>query len=181
MPSQSHIKNQKPSSSISSSLKELILEAELLFKILDDASDKIRELESSLSHLKAHFPFRYVIKEENESFRKDLEEKHKTVCSYGHYYFTKVYWYLAWEVDEASKNFRLLLISEEKEIIEYVNDENNYDSIIFETRSATKKPLIETDLSTRLRNSEHLIPFIDSFKEFLKGYRISILLGTAPV
>lgn len=172
-------KNQE-TTSFDNSLKELALEAKLLFKALDDTSAKIRELETSLSNLKAHFPFRRLINEEKESIHKIVEECHAAVCPYGHHYFTKVYWYISWEADENSKNFRLFLISEEKEIIEYPVATDEYESIEFQVRNLIKKPLIETDLQTRLKYSEHLVPFIDSFKEFLRNCRTSIEHGKLP-
>ena len=54
--------------SLSSSVQELHEEAAKLFKILDDNSNTIRNLEKSLQELSANFPFRIKIKEDPESF-----------------------------------------------------------------------------------------------------------------
>jgi hypothetical protein len=166
--------------SIDSSLKELVTEAKALFKVLDSASNKIRELETSLRELKAHFPFRHRICEEKESPPKPPEEHHAAAYPCVQGYRTKVYWYLAWEHEEVSKNYRLCLVSEEKDIIAfYVDDSSCIEEV--PSKILFRKPLIETDLSTRLRYSQHLLSFLDSFKVHIKSSRIWIEEGTDAI
>ncbi len=174
------IENPHELPSIDSSLKELITEARTLFKVLDSSSNKIRELETALGEIKAHFPFRYKIGEENESTRS-IESHHRAtyscaVVGVG----VKIYNYLGWESDEKSQKYRLCLISEECETI-YLCSEDHYFQELGKTQILIKKPLIETDLSTRMRHSQHLLPFIESFKGHIKSARIWIEEGTDAI
>lgn len=168
------LKSQDSSSS-DTDIEALVTEAKALFKILDDVSMRIRTLESSLGELKAHFPFRHCISEEQESpVLRPPEQRHKEAhpCVTG--YWTKVYWFLAWEQDDSSKNYRLFLVSEERDRLASY-DENFIGEI--HSKILFKKPLIETDLPTRLRHSEHLFSFIIAFKKYLETCRCSIELG----
>lgn len=167
--------------SIDSSLKELLTETKILFKVLDSASNKIRELETFLRELKAHFPFRHKICEEKQSFPKPAEEHHKAAYPYVQEYSTKIYWYLAWEHEEISKNYRLCLVSEENDIITYCDVDNSVYLDEVPSKILLKKPLIETDLSTRLRYAQHLLPFLDSFKEHIRSSRIWIEEGARAI
>jgi hypothetical protein len=166
-------------SSIDSSLRDLVLEAKTLFKVLDSASNKIRELETSLRELKAHFPFRYKIFEEKESLPKPAEERHEAAFISVRAYHTQIFWYLAWEQEEVSKNYRLCLVSEEKEIVGYtVDDVERVYSAETSSKTVFKKPLLEADISTRLRYAKHLLPFLNAFKEHIRTSRILIEEGT---
>jgi hypothetical protein len=178
--SNNSVEKFKEISSIDSSLKELVAEATILFKTLDSASNTIRELESCLKELKAHFPFRYCVCEEKESPPKPAEEHHKASYPLVLGYRAKVYWYLAWELEDNSKSYRLCLISEERDIVAYNDDDRIYLDEVH-SKILSKKPLIETDLSTRLRHSQHLLPFINSFKEHLRSARILIEEGAENI
>ena len=171
------VKIQEP---IDLSVQLLSQEAEALFNVLDNTSRKFRDLEDRLSELKAHFPFRFLVKEENESRQKFVENYHRDACPYATFYKTKDCSYFAWEQDEHSKKFRLFLIVEELESIYYLIAEDVYESFVYQNRVLSKRPLIETDLATRLRYSEYLIPFIDAFKEYMKTSRIAIEEGRNP-
>ena len=60
-------------------LNKLEREAQQLFDHLDVLSNQIRLIEKKLSDLKANFPFRKKILEENQSVCKKLEERHKNI------------------------------------------------------------------------------------------------------
>lgn len=188
------IENSHKNHSLEISLKELVTEANLLFKSLDASSNTLRELESSLKELKANFPFRYKIKEEKMSFALPPKEEHIAKYLYPQRYFTQISWYLGWEGEDDSKNFRLLLISEEREIVDYYaqtrggyddevhfSDKDIRQEEVAAIRTLSKKPLIETDLSVRLSYLEYLVPFIDAFKAYLKSSRTSIENGNPPL
>jgi hypothetical protein len=119
----------------------LTVEAKALFNVLDSSSKRIRELESSLSELKAHFPFHVPLP---ESSSLDMEGP----------------WFLAWDLDDNSQKFRLLLIGSVSTGSSAAED--------------IRKPLIEADLATRLRFSEYLSTFIRCFKKHLHDHRIAI-------
>lgn len=163
------IKNE---SSLESALKELATEAELLFKVLDATSSKIHQLETSLSDLKAHFPFQLSIKKQKslaEKFDENSDERYESFDGY----YTITYWYLSWEPVEGSKNYRLFLKSEKKEFL-FSGSEEFYKEIEYQSELILKRPLVETDLATRLQFIEYLNHFVIAFKDYLKGYRISI-------
>jgi len=149
--------------------------AHQLFLHLDTISDHIRILEKKLSELKAHFPFRKIIFKEDSSVLKNLEERHKDYSFPGIIlgYFTQIYWYLAWEQDENSNNFRLLLISEEKEFINFCEEEVYVNNEI-NSKILSKKPIIETDLATRVKFGQYLKNFLDTFTEHLSFQRMQI-------
>ncbi|NNM42808.1 MAG: hypothetical protein HKM07_00505 [Chlamydiae bacterium] len=164
---QSVTKNQTDSA-----LEELVSEAHTLFKVLDAGSAKIRDLEKRLGEIRAYFPFSYpVYKEEILSLPTAADELNLYLGEHNCY----TQWYIAWEEDDKSKNFRLFLVSRRQEFV--VRDLGGnmaesrspiVDELVF------KKPLIETDLATRLKFIEHLHFFIQKFKEHLQRYRISI-------
>lgn len=164
---QSVTKNQ-----IDPALEELVSEAQTLFKVLDAASGKIRDLEKRLGEIRAHFPFSYpVYKEEILSPPTAADDLNLYLGQSNCY----IEWYFAWEEDDKSNNFRLFLISRRQEFA--VED---FGGDLSESRSPLtnelvfKKPLIETDLATRLKFIEHLHFFIKQFKEYLQSYRTSI-------
>ncbi|MBX9744357.1 MAG: hypothetical protein K2X08_04005 [Chlamydiales bacterium] len=157
--------------SIDSSLTELVLEARTLFNVLDATSERIRELESCLKDLKANFPFRISIGSDEEATTKQAEPHHLEAFPCVHGYRTKVDWHLAWENEDTSKCFRLCLLAEEKEIVYYSTEDDHVYTEVFATKILQKKPLIETDLSTRMRHSQHLLTFIDAFKDHLLAAR----------
>lgn len=162
---------------INSSIHELVHEAKVLFSTFDAISSSICKLEKDLNETKAYFPFKYKVYIDSESCAKKPEPRHNTISYDLLGYRTYIYWYLGWEAEENTKNFRLFLIGEEKEIIYYSIPENDPEACEeqeFQKKNIFKKPLMETDLQTRLQYSEHLLPFINSFKDYLKGYRLAV-------
>ncbi len=162
------------------SLRELLGEAQALFRVLDLTSKRITNFEHNLTESKAHFPFSYLVKKDYVFFPKnpESEDAHKLNAEPYTYvsYNTLIEWYLAWEEDGKSKKFRLFLISRKKEFTVVNIDSDSpvesraplFDEVSF------KKPLIETDIPTRLQFAEHLHAFILGFKEYLHQYRTSI-------
>ncbi len=153
-------------------LEELVSEAHSLFKAVDAASAKIRDLEKKLGEIKAHFPFSYsVCKEEIFSPPTAADELNLYLGQSNCY----IAWYIAWEEDDKSKNFRLFLISRRQEfaVADFGGDLAESRSPIVDELEF-KRPLIETDLPTRLKFIEHLHFFIQKFKEHLQRYRTSI-------
>ena len=165
---------------VDTALQELVSEAEILFNLLDSTSASIRKFEKSLSDLKAYFSFRLCIKEEKTSRAKTLTAEYKQSIDEsvdaGHSFSTKIYWYLAWEADDTSKNFRLFLVTEEKVIIN-TGYEEDYYSYDLQTKVIFKRPLIETDIQTRLKYAEFLALFINAFRDNLKRSRILLEKG----
>lgn len=160
------------------SLTELIQEADTLFQKLNHISTSISTLEKELTRVKAFFPFKLLVDEEKRSLQKRLMDN-KSDLESDNYYFTTVSWHLAWEEDENSKNYRLFLISEALETVA-TGFEEHYSFEDVQINKLFKKPFIETNLKTRLKYSEYLITFIDSFKTYLKDYRISIEKNDLP-
>ena len=117
---------------------------------------------------------------EKPSLPKDLEAYHKNV-QYAESYVTQVSWYLAWEQFEDNiKNFRLFLVGEDKEIV-CINACDNPRWIEFQSKTIFKKPLIETDLQTRLKYAESLNPFFNQFAEYLKKCRFFLELENSNI
>jgi hypothetical protein len=171
-------KNSKEKTIFNDALLDLESQAMALFKLLDENSNIIREVERRLQELNVNFPFLFLIQEEQESLLKHPEERHK-LSTYLEFkpvysYTTKILWYLSWDKDEVSQKYRLLLISKEKEIIWHKVSFGCLDPSDFQTTTIFKKPLIETDRETRLRYSSELKPFIYAFSNFLKQYHGSI-------
>lgn len=160
-------------------LDGLVSEAHTLFKALDVASTKIRDLEKRLGEIKAHFPFSYLVYKENilNPLDTDHVEMHKRQAEPYLYFGYNSYLEssIAWEEDDKSKNFRLFLISRRKEftVVDFEGDPSESGSPLID-EVVFKKPLIETDLATRLKFIEHLHFFIQKFKEHLQRYRIAI-------
>jgi hypothetical protein len=125
-------------------VQELAREANNLFDVLDSSSKRIRDLESTLSDLKANFPFQIELTERQRRWEGS--------------------WYLAWDLDDCSKKFRLLLIGS-------LGCDGCEDS---PPPLEIRKPLIEADLGTRLRFSEYLSPFVNQFRDHLRKRRIAI-------
>lgn len=179
--SESNKKNISNNSLITDTfLKELDLEVEHLFNTLDQISNKIIKFETILRERKAHFPFQLKIKED-PVLQQPIEDCHKATYPLVVGYHTQTYWYLSWEsAEDNHANYRLFLIAEEKGIVSYNVDSDRVYCDEFKSVRTYKKALIETDLSTRLRYSEFLNPFIVAFKEYLKTCRISIESGDIP-
>ncbi len=160
-------------------LEDLVSEAQALFKVLDSISKKIRNLEKKLDENKAYFPFKYSVFKEKilKPLSTDASNVHEQQAESYVYlgYNSYVEWYLSWDEDENSKRFRLCLVSQRQEFtvvdIEGYPTESSSPLI---NEIVSKKPLIETDLSTRLKFAEYLQIFIKRFQEHLQCYRTSI-------
>ena len=162
---------------LDSSIEKLREEASILFKLLDQRSDDIRKLEHLLIELKAFSPFKICIKEEEELPFQDITSEHEKKFGDVRACHTQVRRYLSWESDDIGKKYRLFLIFIETEVIYFNPPGHDPDDVRrsdFRSKSIFKKPVIETDIATRLECYKHLRSFIDSFKEHLKNYRISI-------
>lgn len=163
--------------SIDNAIDDLVKEAKSLFHVLDSMSERIRDLEKQLRDLNANFEFSIPLREEKASI-KPLEERHQEIYDtsndrLGHQ--CSDCWYLSWESDEKSKSFRLFLLSKLKETIVWRDDGSAYEPALpIEGEIVFKRPLIETDLQTRLKFSEYLPVFIVKFTEYMKTYRLSI-------
>lgn len=161
---------------INNSLQELKAEADKLLQILNTASHTISTLEKDLQALSTNIPFRLLIDREETSTNKKPEPYHSSLALKALCYFTQTSRFLAWELDEQSKKFRLLLICEEAEIVscEHPYDIGRQWLEEYQTKCLSKKPLIETNLQTRLKICEHLNSFILGFKEHLHAKRLAI-------
>lgn len=156
-------------------LQELENEATQLFDSLDMLSTTIRTVEARLKQLKANFFFSLQIGEDLQSSLKQPQEYHEESRLAVEAYSTQIVWSLSWELDEQSKAYRLLLVSHEIENIYYSNPESeSWNSREFQSKCVSKKPFIETDLQTRLRFAEHLMPFVRSFTDYINKKRASI-------
>jgi hypothetical protein len=168
-------------SQIDSNLFELLIEAKALFENLDRYSSQVRVLEKELQKINANFPYKLKIKEELESFSRPILDRHAAWCigmaMLG--YTQQDVYYLSWEIDDHAKNFRLFLVVEEKEFVLFDSAESVGIRREFISQVKLKKPLIETDMHTRLRYCEYLNGFIQSFKEHLKNYRAAIEMGAS--
>ncbi len=166
---------------VDSSIQKLVEEAKSLFSIFDSISASVCKFEQDLNNARAYFPYKSQAIKVEVSHKKNPETYHKDIGYEVLGYYTKTHWYLSWESDENSKNFRLFLIAEEKEIILFmIPDEERCGEMEFQTKNIFKKPLMETNLSIKLQYSECLIPFIDSFTDYLQKRRIIIEQGGLP-
>lgn len=180
MKKKSVIQPQPKSESLEHSLQGLFSEAGELFKTLDQYSKIILKLEENLVDLKANFPFRLLVKNEHDLSKRKLTLEHEQYA-HGEFFTTKNLWYLAWEsIDQNNKKFRLFLISEEVETI-HSGWEETYEFFELSPKLLAKKPLIETDLQTRLHYFEHIDSFINAFKDHLHAYRVLIDRCNIPI
>jgi hypothetical protein len=160
---------------------ELKAEAQLLFDLLNAYSSRINALEKNLQEIHANFPFRLNIKEGKRSILKQPLGTHIEGCAGDvHGFWTQDFWYLSWEADDNSKNFRLFLTIEELEFIFFDYGEHIEQIKEFCSNIKFKRPLIETNIQTRLQYSEYLLPFIDAFKDYLKSCRLAVEQGDVP-
>ena len=166
-------------SQIDSNLSELLIEAKALFEDLDRYSSQVRALEKELQKVNACFPFKLKVKEEQESFVRPVLDKHTQWCvgvtMLG--YTQQDIHFLSWEADENTKNFRLFLVVEEKECVLFDCAQSAGLKREFTSQVRAKKPLIETDMYTRLKYCAYLNGFIKSFKEHLRSCRMTIEMG----
>lgn len=157
----------------------LVSEAQALFNILDAASTKIRDLEKKLTEIKAHFPFSYRVCKENMNLPIDTHkvEMHKRQAEPFIYigYNTYLEQSISWEEDDKSEKFRLFLVARRQEFtIVDIDADPAEEPLPLVNEVVFKKPLIESDLPTRLKYIEHLHSFIKKFKEHLQHYRKTI-------
>ncbi|MBP6869712.1 hypothetical protein KBC04_02425 [Candidatus Babeliales bacterium] len=174
------IKNKIQLHAVDNSIQELVQEAKILFSIYDQLSNTISKFETDLNQIKAYFPFKYLVSESSESHIKKPEQYHQDYnirC-----YTTKTCWYLAWDLlDGNSKTFRLFLVGEEIETLylDHFGEQLDNSSLkkmkgFYPTKVIFKKPLMESGLSIRLQYSDHIHPFIESFKIYLRNRIIAI-------
>lgn len=160
------------------SLNELASEADNLFEILEKISISLSNLEKRLVDSKAFFPHELIIITGEESIPRPPEQRHIDGFPFQvQGYTVRLVQSLSWESDETTKKYRLFLIIKEEEIIHYYTDTDSYLSTTFQFKCIYKKALIENDLATKIKCSEHIIPFMNSFREYLKKCRIAIKNG----
>ncbi len=158
-------------------IKELVGESQSLFQAMDNASAIIRNFEKSMGENKAHFSFSYAVHKESVPNMHETNGNHEENvgpwCYVG--YNSYLEWSLSWEEDEKSNRFRLFLISHRQEFtVADIEGDCQESRSPLVNQIEFKKPLIETDLSTRLRFVEHLQKFVKKFTEHLTRYRESI-------
>jgi hypothetical protein len=164
---------------LDSSITDLVSESNKLYGILDQVSSSIRKLEESLRNSKTHVSFKCELFTENSTAIWSLKDEHIELCTKkirddAEGYYIRTVWFLSWqETEENSKNFRLYLLAEAKEIL-FHGFEEFYQEYFLHPQISYKKPFIETELEVRLRHSKYLISFINSFKVHLKKYREDI-------
>lgn len=161
-------------------LQELKSEAESLFGVLDTFSSQIASLEQSLKATKANFPFKKEIAKETGAFIYRTKPEHEIDFYEARHYYNSICWYIGWEIDENSKEFRLLLISEKHEIVFYTRPGWDSKFVIFKSEILTKQPLIETKLAIRLNCFGHLLEFLNDFTKYLNNCHKSIKEGSEP-
>lgn len=166
--------NIKKNLSIDSSLNELTLESENLFKILDDISSTICKTEKVLHDQKMYFPYTLEIKEEEISPIYKLKDSHNFSAPSIQGYCTQICWYLSWDYDDDSKKYCICLLFEEKELIAFEYDECAVQFKEVQSKCTFKKPLVETNLQIRLQFAEHITPFINSLTDHLASIRLKI-------
>ena len=174
-PKNKHSEENKKTVQVDASLKELIVEAEKLFGLLDTYTSRIRFLEKELQRVHLNLLFTLKVKKDKGSLLKPALDIHNEGCAgQVHGFWTQDIWYLSWEEDENSKTFRLLLTMKETEFVLFDYGEHIEQVREFSSQIKFRKPLIETNIQLRLQYSEYLISFIDSFKNYLKTYQTAI-------
>lgn len=161
--------------SIDFSLSELVFEARVLFQLLDHISSEIKKVDAALSLLNANFPFKQLI-HESRTPCLDPQENHKAVYRGADSFYHSTETYLAWnEIEENSKKFRLILLVVKKEFVLVSNSYSpTCQTILFDTKFISRKPLTDTDLPTRLKAFKKLGGFIKAFAEYLANSRREI-------
>lgn len=155
------------------SLNELTNEASALFKVIDQRSADLIKLENALNEANARLPYKYLVTHYDSHIKVPTDIHRMNFVSASSYY-TRTSWYLAWEADDKTKKYRLFLIAEDEEIVNYGNSYYKQLSAVAKTQYVFKKALSETNYSLRRRYLEHLIPFMDSLKANFKKSRIAI-------
>ena len=167
---------------------EAVEEAKNLFTRFDSLSSSIHQFEKELNDVKAYFPFRYLLKIETDSHLKNPASHHEEIdyLFEGYSIVVKGYriktcWYLSWESDETTKNFRLFLIAEEIEVLYfYVNGLDNLhrdglrEHDDYQVKNIYKEPFMGTKLPVRFQFSEHLNPFFNAFKDFMRNCSLAL-------
>ncbi len=84
---------------------------------------------------------------------------------------------MAWELDDQSKQYRLMLISQEEEIIHIISPETaGKHRKKFQETVLLRKPLIEMDLYTRLQYAHMLSIFLEALNDHL----YALYFGSVP-
>lgn len=166
-------------------LKKLEKEAIPVSNILDNVSNNIKELETSLISWKTNIPFEMILSKEDLKMDISREKKYEEIYKEKTSIFQsfKVFWIkkiiiLSWEPCNISKKYNLFFIIK-NEFWGWNEEENEYnvqtnvddDEILF------KKYFIETKLDIRLRYSKYLIPFMNGFIKELKKYKDKITIN----
>lgn len=156
-------------------VNELTTEAGNLLEVVRVYSDKIKEMELNLGELRAHFPFKKLIKSEKRpSHLIPAKPEHEQQCVGSlHGYYKQSHWFLSWERDEncKDKRFRLFLIEEQNEIIVFDYDEALYQEAKIKSTPIFKKAFADTNLKIKLQFSDCLLQFIYEYADFLKRSR----------
>lgn len=141
-------------------LSGLVDEANLLQKTMDIISKNIGNIEKVLSDNKIHTIFSVCIRKEKlpPLDHDNLEGE-------------EVFWYLSWEPHGASKVWRIFLRSEQKKSIDHSDKSISEE---FQWVITYKKCFGETPIHLRSLYYGCLNIFVDSFKKYMKEYRISL-------
>lgn len=148
---------------------------------LNSLSDKIRSIESILRKYNVNIPFRLPVDKKRYAKKKPKQEHLDDVPDfhYALYYWPYEEWILSWDTyADNSKEFRLLLISEESEIVKREQPSGYYDVSYF-MGQIFMKPFIECKLELRLKYFCYLDEFINGFRQYLKDFQDQI--GEAPL
>lgn len=158
------------------SIVKLASDAKFVLEDLNKFSENIRKIENNLRDIKFNLPFRYCISRE-ESKPGLPRREHLEFYPGVEYYGTEVFWFLSWEPYEKNKNYRLLLISEEKEHV-FSGIDEFFKIFEFQCKCTFKKPLQETNIKIKLKYSEYLMAFVDAFRKYLIDARTSVELDS---
>jgi len=165
------------------SISSLTKEVECFFKELDRISDDIRNLEKTLTSLRANFSFRYIVQEEQESCPTPVfnHDDYQVFASQvdrelDHFTIQEVFC-LAWEpVEKHGNQYRLFLVIVEKHFL--IHDSGDgFSKRYWFSRDIYKKPLIETDIYKRSNYAGHLVAFVKKFHEHIRSIRITLLFS----
>lgn len=161
--------NSSDVSNLNSIFGCVIQEAQATTAFLNAMSGKIIELENELKKCHSNFPFKLIVKEEEEEVDLPVEERHQVFRSDVLRVDSKKLWALAWApIEEGSKTYRLLLICEELEDCALGGrDWRKLKRIVF------RKALLETDIATRREFSVYMEEFLSKFAEHIKSCRKS--------
>lgn len=156
-------------------LEEFSQEVAALSKALDVASSQIIKVEQSLATLNIFVEFEHLFITQSSKIRPPAE-RHYAMYSDAVGWNTENRWYLAWKTHGKAEKWRLFLVCEELEVVDY-HTPPYHDSIstaTFKKEYTYSTPLSEAKLSIRLQYLGSLSPFIEAFKQHLKRCRVAI-------